>query len=182
MKKFFIAPLALAFAFALTLSPAFASDRRGDCCRDNNRDRCCPSIEVDNENDSHVLNVTASVSNTGKNYISGTTNGNHSSPSIFSRHSNNNHREEGSEIETGDAYADAYSTTGVGSNDVTVRAPRSGSVDIENDNDSHVANFTVAVANTGKNAIRGGGEIETGAATSWSNSALFVGTNVVRIK
>ena len=176
MKKFFIAPLALAFAFALTLSPAFAYDRGGDCCRDRDRDKCCPSIEVDNENDSHVLNVTSSVSNTGKNYISGQSNGQVSLFGHFSYNKND------SDIETGHAYADALSVTQIGSNDVRIDAPRSGSVDVDNDNNSYVANFTIATANSGKNAIRGGGDIETAYANSISTSTLIVGTNVVKIK
>lgn len=174
MKKLiYVLPL-FALAFVLTLSPAFAKIENNvecpfplpDHCQYHCRhiDKCCPKIDVSNNNSAGVTNNVKAWSNTGKNTAGGY-----------------NYWYVGGSINTGHAYASANVDNQVGLNTTKISMPIRGTISVSSSNSAQVHNDVKAGANTGKNSISYGGAIATGNATSGAGAFNFIGSNVTEI-
>lgn len=165
MKKAIIAGTSIA-TMALMAMPALAGRHSGgDCCGSRDRDKCCPSVEVINNNNSDVSTVNVEVANTGLNGV-------HQHGGFFSTNKAN--------IETFDA--DATANTGnIVNNSGTEVDQDSGKVLVVNDSYSRVRTTNVSVANTGLNSVhQHGGVISSNEATVWTGNAKSTG-NVLNV-
>lgn len=159
MKKIIASLSFFAVAFAFTLAPAFAYERRG-----GGNDE----ITVEVTNNAYVKNNLDARTNTGGN--------------------------RGFTIRTGDALSQSLSTTTANENDIRLNLDRhTDDVKVKVRNDGSVHNYLDATANTGNNnspvvsSHRGhhhttGGVINTGNATSATDSLTLLNSNVLRIR
>lgn len=179
---------ALAFAFVMTASVAFAHEMNGQHIPNYRRHSTSfLKIDVDNENTSYVKNDVTANSNTGYNTVNGSHRRHHNGNGLWGGGWNGG----GSSIVTGNASAVAGSETMTGGNDTEITIPcdcldgRKGSkliIEVENKNKSAVKNYVTANANTGYNTVNGGGSITTGDADAMATSWTVTGSNVTVIK
>jgi len=133
-------------------------------------------LDLDIDNDAWVTNRVLTVANTGFNQVNG---GGYDDGWVDGESLGGGHH--GGVIFTGNATA-----VGVVSNDVNTNIidlcgclGDFDDVDIDIDNDAHVTNGVLTVANTGFNQVNGGGFIGTGDAGAMSAVENVVNTNVV---
>lgn len=174
MKKITIV-LTLVFAFALSMSVAFAG-RDGSCCEDRRQRDCCPKVEVENNSEANIENNIISASNTGMNNTNGR---------VCSRSQNGCEGDRcsrgGARIVTGNADSLAQVKTTVNDTYIEVTAPQRGEVDVENENGANIRNRVASLANSGANNSSRG-RIQTGNAISTADVMTMANTTTVVVK
>lgn len=150
---------------ALTTIPALAWERDNNCEDHNDRDKCCPKIEVRSSNSAFLSGNIATIANSG-NRIDGQV-GKHG------------------EVESGDAKVNLDALTQVNSNETTVGEEccvTKGQVKVVSSNRAKLSGNILTVANSGNyvgSQVRG--EVESGDAKVDAYVTAIVNSNVTRV-
>lgn len=130
-------------------------------------------VDIDVENHARVTNNVLTLANTGFNEVS-----NNDSLDSFSEEDHRDHHRGGS-ITTGNAWAGASVVNDVNFTQVDLCGCRDlGKVEIDVDNNAHVNNNVLTVANSGFNYVDSG-RIRTGNAGAEASVVNFVNTTIV---
>ena len=150
---------------ATTTLPAFATGLNNNCCGrpPGPQNKCCPALNIDNDNDAWKSGNILSVVNTG-NKIGDDL--------------------KGGKVKSGTIALSLLGVTSVNSNYTEVGRVGRGGIDIDNDNDAAKSGNILSVVNTGNKIVDDSkycGKVISGGVEGWLELGTVVNSNVTLV-